>query len=1278
MAGNARFELKSASPDSGFAGGYISGQRGAYNGPISDRSGSFSESAGSRVFGYGKGSTRASTMLMGEIPPVSHCLTLEPVIMGEPKFSHVAELRRVMGLVASTSEDNSYSSAHLKPSPLSMDELRRYMVNVADKCNKASGRTKTLEGLLLHNANIYNEVTKKQQRNDLLVNERSGVPSLKTAIQIHRGPSELAQKQKPDDRPKNGTLIKRTRTSVAETRSEYRTNGLQRQPALITKERDMHKDSNADCDMTEEKVRKFPAGGEGWDKKIKRKRSFGSVNSRPIEDDGEVKRTMHHKLPSEASFPSCDSHGFKSGLSGAAGGNSKSEGTSPASSSGRALQSEQEKSPLSRDLTAGLNKEKLFPKGHIKFNSCDEINGGPSPITKGKASRAPRSGSMVPNNSGSTVPRVLGTHESWDQAPNGIKNLSVGGANNRKRPFPSGSSSPPITQWIGQRPQKISRTRRVNLVSPVSNNDEIQMSSDGCSPSDFGARLTTSAVNHSLLPKGTVNESHNGKVKTECVLSPTRLSDSEESGAGENKLEDKGIGYSEGEEKAAPAVQTLGPSASHMKNKFLDKDEIGDGVRRQGRSGRVSSFTRGNISPTMEKPDNLSTTKPLRPTKPIEKNGSKSGRPLKKQSERKGFSRLGHPTSSESPDFTGDSDDGREELLSAANSAHNSSVQACSSAFWKRVEAFFASISSEEKLYLSDQLKASEELHTKLTKISCSQNGVLSGHVADPVSVDRKRCLKNQSGSKSADLVDKPQNSIPSENLNSSKNINKVTPLYQRVLSALIMEDDLEELEENKVERSSSLQGLGDSPDEASPFVDFVGNRNMDRTEFARGSVVGVVQLEKNGISNKFASCNGYGTYTGIQDSPDGIEVPLGENGFMHSEIGLLVDLSRCNNLEGLQSRVTSSFSISSSDHQYAQMTLNDRLLMELQSVGIYVETVPGLEDKEDEAINQEIVQLERGLYQQISRKKAYLGKISHAIQEGKDIDCRDPEQVAMNKLVELAYKKLLATRKAPKMGLPKVSKQVALAFARRTLARCRKFEETGESCFSNPTYRDIIFASPPRFSEAELLAGCNISGSAGLIDPCNNNRQSDQAFARNGPLSNRGRKREILLDDIGSSSFRSTSTLGGTTTLFGGAKGKRSERDPSSARNAKTGRSSLGGNSKGDRKTRTKPKQKTGQLTTTSYNKFLETPNPFQSPVDTIKNDGNTKGESSAEVKNDSADPITNAPLINDIVDEIGDLGAGSQDLNAWFNFDVDGLQDQDCIGLEIPMDDLSELNMF
>lgn len=55
------------------------------------------------------------------------------------------------------------------------------------------------------------------------------------------------------------------------------------------------------------------------------------------------------------------------------------------------------------------------------------------------------------------------------------------------------------------------------------------------------------------------------------------------------------------------------------------------------------------------------------------------------------------------------------------------------------------------------------------------------------------------------------------------------------------------------------------------------------------------------------------------------------------------------------------------------------------------------------------------------------------------------------------------------KAGMSKVSKQLALAFAKRTVARCHKFEEMGRSCFSEPPFRDLILNPPttdPKYFE--------------------------------------------------------------------------------------------------------------------------------------------------------------------------------------------------------------------
>lgn len=168
------------------------------------------------------------------------------------------------------------------------------------------------------------------------------------------------------------------------------------------------------------------------------------------------------------------------------------------------------------------------------------------------------------------------------------------------------------------------------------------------------------------------------------------------------------------------------------------------------------------------------------------------------------------------------------------------------------------------------------------------------------------------------------------------------------------------------------------------------------------------------------------------------------------------------------------------------------------------------------------------------------------------------------------------------------------------------------------------------------------------------------------------------------------------------GAKGKRSERDrdrDASTRNTvvRAGRSSMGG-SKGERKAKSKPKQKTAQLSTSAngfINKFADTTNsihPLASGSGELANNsGNRKKDvrfmSSGNIppvsSNDMKESMEFADLpLNDIdsIEELGvdsDIG-GPQDLNSWLNFDMDGLQDHDSIGLEIPMDDLAELNMF
>ncbi|KAI4347879.1 hypothetical protein L6164_008655 [Bauhinia variegata] len=199
-----------------------------------------------------------------------------------------------------------------------------------------------------------------------------------------------------------------------------------------------------------------------------------------------------------------------------------------------------------------------------------------------------------------------------------------------------------------------------------------------------------------------------------------------------------------------------------------------------------------------------------------------------------------------------------------------------------------------------------------------------------------------------------------------------------------------------------------------------------------------------------------------------------------------------------------------------------------------------------------------------------------------------------------------------------------------------------------------------------------------------NLNHPSDQEFARTGPIVNRGKKKELLLDDVGGGAYsRSASTIG--NSFMGGAKGKRSERErdkDTSGRNSitKASRPSAG-YSRGERRTKAKPKQKTAQLSASgngSLSKLTDTTNSEHQLAtgsgEVIANGGNRN--SNVEPMSKEADETIDFTNLHEL-DSI-ELGVANEDLGSWLNIDEDGLQDHDAVGLDIPMDDLSELTML
>lgn len=253
----------------------------------------------------------------------------------------------------------------------------------------------------------------------------------------------------------------------------------------------------------------------------------------------------------------------------------------------------------------------FFVALYIRSNIQEDIPvGHPNIMVKGKASRAPRTGSVMGLDSSPNVYHSSGAFQGWEQNTGVHKVPLVRMTNSQRHTISTGSSIHPMAQWVGQRPHKNSRTRRANLVSPVSNHAEAQ----NLTSTDFSAKSSSLGTNASLLAGSVDNNTLKVKREPENVSSPFGLSESEESGVGETKLREKGL-----DNGNAPLVAThkTGTFVLPTKKNKMPGNETGEGVQRQGRSGRSSSIIKPAIPPSGEKLDNRSMTKPpptLRPS----------------------------------------------------------------------------------------------------------------------------------------------------------------------------------------------------------------------------------------------------------------------------------------------------------------------------------------------------------------------------------------------------------------------------------------------------------------------------------------------------------------------------------------------------------------------------------------------------------------------------------------------------------------------------------------
>uniref|UniRef100_A0A1J3FJG8 Uncharacterized protein n=1 Tax=Noccaea caerulescens TaxID=107243 RepID=A0A1J3FJG8_NOCCA len=1186
-----------------------------------ERSSSFRETMEHSVSSSHPSMLRSTSPLaQTDVTNFFQCLRFDPkVVAADHKSIRQGDFKRHVNIALGIQGDESPSTmlkGKLVPSPIP-EEIKRLKAGLRENNVKARERVKIFnEASSVFNKFFPTVPTKKRSRPEGYPNDRSGDrlalgPGLgKMGIQGLTPPGcfELDQ-QKVDERPKSGALNKRTRTSMMDVRS----NAIVRQPPAVDRDKDTMRLANHNAVQGEDRS---SIGIDGWEKsKMKKKRSgiktdgpSSLASNKAVDGYRDLKQGIPKSAGDSRSRLNGDSnmlrHGAVNGAVPYGRSDSFSQQTGLAGRSLLSRDSDHNSLYEKRERAIGSDKERVNLRTMNKSNIHDESNSS-SPTSNPKINvsvRGPRSGSGLPPKL-SPVVHNTPSPSDWDISGCTNKPPLLSGVPNRKRMTSNRSSSPPVTQWAGQRPQKISRVaRRTNLVPIISSNDDVpssdNMSDVGCSETGFGFHRRSPAASPQM------------KLKGENSLSTTALSGSEESSPPEIKSKDKGKQSDEFDGKNSQNVPKLSIAGlQSRKNKLVSGEELGDGVRRQGRTGRGFGSTRSvNPMGVMKH----GTAKQLRSARSSsDKNESRAGRPpTRKLSDRKAYTRQkSTATNATTLDFLVGSDDGHEELLAAVNSAINF-AQNFPSSFWKQMERYFC--------YISDT-------HINFVK----QQGELSSMGTTPVGI-------------SSDF--NSRETFPEE-LATSRADSKAAPLYQRLLSALISEDS------TSVNEDLQFDGFGaDAESEFSVLnhmVEFNGYRS-DRLDFDE-----------------------------LED--DVSVIPLkGVNSSAHHVNG----------------RFSDHLSADFSDIQYETLGIDEKIYMEAQSIGICLDPMPSISNLEDEGIVDDIKTLEEAISEVGSKKKEMLNRLLKPALEMKELQEKEFDRLGYEKLIEMAYEKSKASRRhhsaSGKSSANKISKQAAFAFVKRTLGRCRQFEETGKSCFSESPFKNILIAGLTQIEDnhtdkedipsASSPIGSQPSSSLALRMTQNteNYVNTSETALRDGRdetmWSNRMKERELLLDDVGGAPLSSST------------KGKRSDRDrdgkgqASSSRGGgtnKVGRPALS-NAKGERKSKTKPRQKTTPMfsSPSSSVNILEQP---RAPLSKPTNSNNSEYSNLETL--DESEPLDLSHL--QIPDGLGgpdDFDTQAGDLSSWLNIDDDALQDNDIdlLGLQIPMDDLSDLNMM
>ncbi|KZV50855.1 hypothetical protein F511_27621 [Dorcoceras hygrometricum] len=1331
MSASSKFELSSASPDRPL---YASGHRGSYGAATLDRSGSFRENLENPLLSSLPNMTRStSSVTQGDVLNFFQCVRFDPKSMVvEHKLNRPAEFKRLASAAVGFPLEDSLTPTKNKLPNSAPEDLRRLKSGVRESGTKSRERVKILNDCLSVINKCFPTIpSRKRSRLDTLSNDRSNtllplersIPTLgigKIGPQNHASTSgfELEQ-QKADERSKSAFPNKRTRTSMVDARTEMRASTPSKPSGTMDKDRDAVRLSNSSAVQGEE--RSLSISVDGWEKaKMKKKRtgikpdvSSSSVTTKPIDGFRETKQGMQPRLPTEARSRLNESHGFRPGVANGGLGVGKAEATSQTSSGIRSSisRTDSENSSLlheRRERPSGQEKERVNLKAVNRASSRDDLSSGsPTSSSKLNASiRAPRSGSVGGISKLSQVAQRSTPSDDWELTNCTSKLPSVFGANNRKRTPSARSTSPPVANWV-QRPQKISRTaRRTNLSPIVPENDE-----------NPALDIAEVMVNERRLP---AHSPQHVKIKGDN-FSPAALSETEESGAPEIKSRDKNKNCDEIDEKSGQNVQKMSTLLlPPRKSKATCEDDHGDGVKRQGRTGRGFTSSKPLLPLTAERLGNVGTTKQIRSSRlGLDKAESIAGRPpTRKLSDRKAYTRQKHMAISMTADFLVGSDNGHEELLAAANAVTNKS-QYLSSSFWREMEPLFRFVSDSDISYLKEQV---------------TFGSAIDNSAAAPFAADSSASIPN--GCKLDECKEIETISVevsPERSGTRAKTHNEIS-LFQRLISALIPEEGNQEL-------NCSMEDLKhDVYESRNKMENDMVSDNIFPKMYRCSDLTGYPSSNGNGVTT-----NGNSIYELNHTMPENSIISIPNTMFIpshdHRQNGLVSDQV----LPGT----------TYSEYQYYSMPTDERLLVEVQSIGIYPDLVlfnisvgtisplnkSDLAQNGDEDINEDIGKMDHKYQEQVSKKKRLLGKLLTSASEAKELQEKEFEGHALENLVAMAHTKYRQHKLSEdeevrsfescrgsnvhgmKSATGKMAKQAALAFVKRTLERCQEFEATGKSCFDEPFYRDMFLAGVSRFTDEqapnlntdnefgesylrtsggsmEIRASAHVGA---LQSPSNNqemyysevfpssNLGSEANSGKEDSWSNRVKRRELLLDEVGVSTSPGVSS-GLRGSLVCSAKGKRTERDREGKGNSRevvsrSGTAKIGrptsATVKGERKSKAKPKQKNVHLSASINGPLGMRAEQTKGMLPSTLKSNHISGRDAAEGKNDYNLEILEQPIdlsglqLPDM--DPNDFGGQGEDIGSWLDIEDDGLQDHDYMGgLEIPMDDLTNLNMM